>query len=638
MAEYAERQVDYYDLPLPKGVKLLHPEKVVFILNGGGSIDIGSLCYLCRSKEPRRAGKGRKVDSASLSQSRKKEIRSLIDHIVEKVSSSGLRPKTFSSYFYRFYSFIDWCDSNKHINVLNNKIAAGDAFRAYVEHLRRLVGQNIMANSTAVRYQDAVKIILQDFLNIEDIGQGINLLIHDSRLTDHTAVPDESSQREVLAWSKCLFIGLSELVVDKKHYPYSLAVPTYLNWPDDRLWVFPVKRQWCQPPGHAAKNQCRAFNYEDGTVRTYEEMNTLFGKPEFPSRYVDDISRSLSYIERSNQDYYCHDRLDRGILAVKSFLIMFIAATGMNPTQAIETPWSEELEESVQSPLVERQGFRSIKYRANNRNVHFEIGVEYMPYLRRYIQLRNYLLHGKQFEDLFFGFGKDFRGSSPPPKRFSADVASRVLYTTLHRLTPSIPKVVPKQWRAAKQDNVISNHDPATAALIMQHSIETAVKKYSNGSEGNQRKELSAFLSQVEKVVLKNGQEIVSSEACSVGICISPKDPQPIASHLPITPDCKGAEGCLFCDKYRVHADEKDTRKLFSARFCINKTSFLASSREQFGKLFGGVLQRIDFILNEIRRRDPRMVERVEIEVDDDGELDPFWSIKLGALMELGLV
>lgn len=637
MDNFSARSVEYHNLPLPTGVKILHPERVALVFKKSLSIDFGALCYLHRSSQMRGRGQGRKVNISSFSQPRAHQIRDLIEYTMERFERSGLKPCTLFRQISNFVRFLDWCDSNQHGSALTNAIYARAAFRAFVVDMRRLVSQNQIGNNTAVRYQINAQSILQDYLNVESLDQGINLLVYSTRLTEPTAVPDDTSQEKVIAWCKCLFEGFSELVVDQKCYPFPLAVPGYLKWPDNRLWVFPVRSAWCRPPDQQDKKSCRVFDYHNGTVRTYEEILSLYGKvTKYPCESTANIARSQKYIERSNQDFFSYDRIGRGMLAVKAFLMMFIAATGNNPTQAVETPWSEELEDSIRNPLVERQGFRSIKYRANNRLVYFEISVEYMPHLRRYLQLRNYLLRGKRCKYLFFHYGTKLSGLDTDPIPLLA-IACYGVFNTLRRLTPTLPRVLPRQWRAAKQDYVIRNHDPVTAALLMQHSPRTAIKKYSNGSEVAQQKELSAFLSQVEKIVLKKGQNIAGSEVRSIGICTSPKHPQAIVDHLYITPDCKGAEGCLFCDKYRVHADETDARKLFSARYCIRITSHLASSTEQFERLFGGVLRRIDFILNEVKRRNLKMMEKIEREVDVDGELDPLWSAKLETLIELEL-
>jgi hypothetical protein len=357
---------------------------------------------------------GRRVDLTSFSEIRVREIRAIVDHVSKNFEYGGLAAKTLYGKLRDFIRFMDWCDSNAQCDVLTTETGARAGYRGYVEFLRQLVSQNQIGNNTATRYQDIALVCLQDFLNVENLDRGVNRLMQSSRLTEPTAVPDDAAQEKVLAWCKCLLNGLSELVVDQKPYPFPLTVPGYLNWKDNRLWVFPVVR-WCESPDDEAKQGYRAFDYRNGRVRTPREITQLYGRDNYPCQTNYLVKTAERYIARSNQDFFSYDRIQRGMLAAKAFLMMFIASTGKSPTQAVETPWSEEIDESVRNPIVERQNYRAIKYRANNRIVHFEIGIEYMPYLRRYLLLRKHLLNGRRCAHLFFTYGHGRSGIADGP-------------------------------------------------------------------------------------------------------------------------------------------------------------------------------------------------------------------------------
>jgi hypothetical protein len=187
------------------------------------------LCYLQRAPGRRKTTHGRKVDLSSLSQLRRHEIRVLIAHISENIAQSGLRKRTEFGRFYAFSLFIDWCDSNHHSRVFDDETSAHAAFRDYVDDLRRRVLQNQLGNNTAVSYQNLTQDVLEDYLNADNLCQGINLLGHSHRFVESTPVPDAKSQEIVLAWCKCLLNGISGLVVDQKPYPFALAVPGYLD-------------------------------------------------------------------------------------------------------------------------------------------------------------------------------------------------------------------------------------------------------------------------------------------------------------------------------------------------------------------------------------------------------------------------
>ncbi len=635
MVEFVDRKVEFHRMPRPKGAILPYPERAILIFEDGHTLDVGALCYLRRATGIRKTKSGRKVDTSSLSQLRRHEIRVLIAHISERFAQAGLKKRTEFGRFYAFTLFVDWCDKNQHSRLLDNALNARAAFRDYVEDLRRRVMQNDLGNNTAVSYQNLTQSILEDYLNADNLEQGMKLLGHSHRLVDPTPIPDNKSQEIVLAWCKCLLMGLSELVVDQKPYPFSLTVPGYLKWDDNRIWVFPVSA-WCSTPDSKKLSDNRSYDYQNGRIYIPEEIEALYGVQKWPSITIIKVKKAQRIIEKANKDFYCRHRIHRGMLAVSAFFVMYLAATGSNLSQAREVLWNEELEEAILNPATERQGFRTIKYRANNRPVSFEIGIEYMPYLRRYLQLRKYLLQGKQFDYLFFSYGSAYKEPKSEPRLIS-ESETKNLFVTMKRLSPTFPSVAPMQWRAAKQDHVIRNHDPATAAQAMQHSLITTLRKYSNGSQVTQQLEMGSYFRQAEKIVLSQRQKNAGFETNSVGICINPGKPKAVAENLPTTPNCKGIEGCLFCDKYRVHADEVDVRKVLSARYYIQKASRLANSHEQYIRLFFATLQRIDFILGELKRRIPELVEKMVLEVDIGGELDVFWSGKLEMLMELDL-
>ena len=120
---------------------------------------------------------------------------------------------------------------------------------------------------------------------------------------------------------------------------------------------------------------------------------------------------------------------------------------------------------------------------------------------------------------------------------------------------------------------------------------------------------MSEFFARIADVVVNKAQPIVRGTNLAVGACASFGAPQPVEGNVPAIPDCRRAEGCLFCDKFRVHADERDTRKLLSCRYCIQQTSHLAASEEQFQRPFNPILERIQAILDEVDRREAGIVE-----------------------------
>lgn len=640
MQKFEERPIVIRKLPIQDGVSLSCPEETILEFIPGKTLDFGALCYLSRSKIRRKKNKGRMVSISSFDAVRALEIRKLIDIANEDFIGSGRRPLALHSQYSRLIDFINWCDVNGYVEALRDVNHVRSALRAHVADARRKVDQHQMNNNTAAAYQLLVLRALEIYFSSDELDVGINFLTEHHDLKTGTEVPGDEDQSKVVAWCTCLIDGLCHLLLDKTAegnpipFPFLLTVPGYLNYPGNSVWIFPL-RQWNRFSKTEHRNS--AYDYDNGLI--FSDIEIAKKKPEWAVKQINEAIRNASLnLDRANLDQYYPQRILRGFLAQYAFFVLFIAATGANETQVLELPWNEELELRVKDPAIERQGFRRIKYRAKGRIVSFEIGVKYMPYLRRFLQLRQYLLMGKRCEFLFFRYpGNNFANNFADGKPTSAYSLSLKFYIALKKISQNLPELKCRKWRAAKQHHIIRREDPVIAAQVMQHSIPTSVRNYSNGSEITHQIEIGEYFGRMEKIVLSRGDMLLGSEVRSLGSCAAPNCPTPLADSPPVVPDCGRAEGCLFCDKYRVHADEIDCRKVLSARHCVRVTAQYARSIEEYDQVFGIVLNRLDEVLAEIRKREPSMVASVERQVDIDGELDKFWSAKLETLVSLGM-
>ena len=127
----------------------------------------------------------------------------------------------------------------------------------------------------------------------------------------------------------------------------------------------------------------------------------------------------------------------------------------------------------------------------------------------------------------------------------------------------------------------------------------------------------------------------------SVGQCKEYRTPMSDDSSRSIIPDCTQPEGCLFCTKYYVHADEQDIRKLCSCLYVITETRILADSEIHFNTVFGAVIKRISFLLETISSKSKalkKMVERIQHEVVEEEKLTYYWAAKLQMLVDLEMI
>jgi hypothetical protein len=635
LPEFERRETVVLDLPISDEKYLERPEQIILRFSPGKSIDFGEFCFLTRSRARREKNQGRKVVLSSISAERIGQVRKLIFNANHTFNLSGSRSMAINNRYDRFMGFLDWCDRNGHSDILSSVDATRSALRDRSRDLRRKVDQHDLHNNSAALEQLHVIDVLEDFFQVDDLVQGLNQITFKKALAVSTVVPDEEAQEKVLACCVALFSGVCDLLlrptVDGRPvpFPYPLKVPPFINQRDDILWIFP-QRQWF---GHQKSSWNAAYDYETGRVRTVEELirSAVYGTRRDTERAV---TAANAHMLKANLDSHHWARIDRGMLGLVSFYVMFLAVTGLNESTASLIPWSEELERNVNNPETYRQGFRSIKYRAGGRLVSFEIGLRYMPYLKQFLALRAFLLQGKKCESLFFVRQRDRTIVSLEKSNSRLALA---FYKRLENLIPGLPRLASKMWRAAKQDHMIRKADPATAALVMQHSLPTAIKAYSNGSQATHESEVGEFLTQLERVVLSSN--IASNDVVlrAIGGCSSPNNPVPMDGVIPIEPDCHRAEGCLFCSQYRIHIDERDARKLLSARHCLRISASHGSAAGLHLPTFEVLLNRIDEYLNLLRKENSEMVLHIEDEVDRLGELDPFWAAKLTTLLELGM-
>jgi hypothetical protein len=631
------RPIELLQLPLSPKAEIMHPEMSILVFPGATSFDAGAFCYLTRSAIVRsrrlsRARSERWVDTTSFRESRQPPIRRFIRYLSDLLTSGGKRPITVKQSAREYGCFLTWAEANGHLDAIDDKEVTRQAFRQYVEHLRELVNTDQLSMKTAAGTQYKILGVLSDLTNIDDFHHGVNLFRARITAIGSTRPPPEGDQARVLALCGALFQGLSALGLRNAAYPYPLPVPQFLGAANDTLWVFPGTR-WCMPPHVLAVREslargCWAYDYENGRIANAVEVARYFqGRDEKErirqARHAVDLATSL--IIAANRDPQQIHRRNAALSAHNAFIVLFLAQTGMNWASVRELPWNEAFESGM-----ERQGFRTIKYRAGGKMVSFEIQSVFFPTFKRYLELRAYLLNGISYDRLFMACHHHGKRITPLDGQ-----ALTPIFNSLRGIYPSVPAIKSKAWRAGKSDWLLRNTDPATTALILQNTLPTVLRYYAEGSPTAQEDELGRFFDRLRGVVIAQGERTANTVERAIGVCTSFGSPHQ-SIDAPIPSDCRRAEGCLFCDHFRIHADQRDTRKLLSCRYCIEQTAHLADSEEQFNRLFGPIFERIKVLLGEIECRQPGIVAPIEREIEA-GELDPFWARKMELLVDLEL-
>lgn len=612
-----------------------HPEQVILQLGDTQSLDVGMLCYAKRDSARATASRntGRWVDVTSFMPERRTLVRRFIELLGDEIEFGARRAITLRARAHVFLNlFMSWADGSGYLKATDSHQAAQEAFRAYVAYLREQVMQSRLTVISAARFQYAAADMLASVVGTSQVElmRGLNLLRHDDSVSRPTEAPEESEQSRVLAVCMALFEGLTKLVLEAKPYPYRLRVPSYLGYPGDGLWVFPAPR-WCQPPKNQPEQDSAAkpgwaYCYDEGRLATPDEIRHRYSQV-YTARVTIQLAQSL--LDAANTNARHHARLERAAAAQQAFFVLFMANTGFNLQQLIQLEWDGKYKSTA-----EQQGFRTLKWRAGGKAVSCEVQSKFLHVFRRFLVLRDYMLDGRPCPYLFFSLGIHANG---PPRQYQSNCPLHVK-NLLSRIDPKLPYISPRRWRAGLSDWAIRHYDPAVAAKLLQNSERTILKRYAEGSNATQMAEMGAYFNEVSRVVLKRAQPLPTAVTRATGLCTDYGHPKAAGvSEAPIEPDCRKPEGCLFCEKYRIHADEIDVRKLLSCLYCMRAMSRHTTSHEQYERIFGRVFARIEELLQAVRKRETGLVERIAKEVDE-GELDPYWTNKLAMLQELELV
>lgn len=629
------RSANIIEIPLENGLVIALPENVILDFGERGTLDVGALCYLVRDAKANRQRRhlAKPADLSSYCSVRSEYVGRLIKFVSDSVTTGLL---TTASAYYQlqqgFIPYVNWSDSNKIYDSFYTEISARPAFVKYNQYVSDRMARGEISSLTAGHTVRPLLRFLNSFLGVDNLHHGVNLVRKNGNDTNSTLPAGEVDQAKSLSLFKAIFDGFRDLVINNRKYPYAISFPKYLGFDNDCLWVFPLTKWFMHPSAsYGGSNSAKkfiAYNFKEGRLAHLDEMSEAANVP---------VARKLLRaaklnIKNANSDANHYHRRDMAVLAHNAFVAMFLANTGMNLAQASELWWSGNY-----SLGTERQGFRAIKWRAKGRRQSFEIQSTFFQDFKAFLELRRYLLNGRKENYLFCRFGNSRAGE---PKRITGGVL-RYFYTILQGIDPDLTRITPRQWRASKADWMLRNKVPIEiAATVLQNSEAVVRASYANGSPVTHMQEMTAFLGRVSEVVIENSQTLEHSIEGPVGSCTSLGSPCATAVDTPVEPDCRNPEGCLFCDKFKVHADEKDTRKLLSCQHCIQRTSPLALSVEHFQSVFGGILARIEEILQQIENRaiDKEMVRRVRHSVDVLGELDNYWAGKMELLIHLDLV
>ena len=265
----------------------------------------------------------------------------------------------------------------------------------WTEELRELYLKQEFGSIAYKHRLEFVCELLKAITGLEDLYQGDHNATYrknSSGGTEPLAPPDFA---HAVALNQSFFDGICNLVLEQKPFPYKLELPPTLGWAESHLWLFPI-RQWHLPPYKWGTEReklafpCWAYDYANGCLSTPDAIAHRYSA-RLPSHRRKTakrhITKAQAIIDTANTDARHRVRIMLGMLALNSFLFLFFCNTGANASVVREIETSGEIDANTHN-----QKYRSIKFRADNKSVSVIVPVTFMPSLRRFMELRLYLL------------------------------------------------------------------------------------------------------------------------------------------------------------------------------------------------------------------------------------------------------
>lgn len=621
-------------LPLLATIEVLLVEQVVINIDRF-HIDFGAFCFTKRCGKPRKPGRPRGVALGSLMADRRPQIRVAIEVLSSMISDGAMRPRSVDQHARFFKAFMDWADLNEHHACLSGGDATRAAFQGWAHHVQERLRRFEIIPRTAGLMQKLVCQFLESITGSVRLSRGIRLVSGASQ-SFGTEPATKHEFTMVVALSQALFDGLSELVLTNKPFPFKLVLPRSLGWEENYLWCFPAN-QWCLAPHLTDSADLRtskyfgAYNYQHGRVSTVSEIITRYRRA-VPSSAKRALSQGQAVLNAANSDFRHKMRLQLAVLAQAAFFFLFLANTGCNlaVSREIET-------DGKVSPSVENQSYRTIKFRAGGKRISVVIPIAFLPSLRRFMELRKFLLQDTPYSFLFFSMGNS--GQRVPSGQINESVLARY-FCALRKISPTIPVILSREIRATVEDYYRRTHDGFVSSRILGRSEASTDRSYLAGSPLHHQSEVSDFLVAVaqrareQKIIKASGQLADAKRLEEGGQCSLPGKPVSLLPGRPAMADCRS--GCIFCANRVLVANEEDARKVASAAFVMEQLIMGPQSEAEFRPQ----IQKCDEDLEKISSFDgcAPMVQRVRLDVFKNGNLTPYFADKYFMFLEIGIL
>ncbi|MGN5353144.1 hypothetical protein ACQ4P5_13845 [Ralstonia sp. L16] len=567
------------DFPFVTPPDIYAPASTVLRFGDGNKVYAFQWCYL------RREGVGRGViksfDVSSLSEVRVNTMPLVLERLSKWFRFNNARPRSVERALHELGFLLSWADQPQHAGrfeaLLGDPDLALEALKGYHTYLRNQLQSHQLASRTASdRDQGAIACLSE---------------VHGRVYKDHieplqciqrqgTEAPDAQAVGKFSSTLQAIFDSAAEMVLVERPVP-----------PQRLLRV--------------------SASDDSKTV----ELRASYG----PLRLME--------------------------LACVTFAGLVFVDSGANLSVLTDYEEPEDLEAQLAEPDRINLTQKAVKFRAGGKEVEVHLSATTMTRLKRYLRVRQALvaaLGGADIAPMFVQckYG-NLRGEPIAVCALDQDFLGYIRRKVI-RIGASLPSVTLRQLRAYKQVDWVRRAPVAVAAKVMGHSVKTAITTYCKAQEATRQGEMAEFLGSLQKTILAASEDLPGrshQKVIPIGICADHGNPAPPTdSSAVVAPDCSKVEGCFFCDNYRLHADAEDMRKLMSCRRVLKYIVPLNEDSVRAERIYTAVVDRIDALLGELKRRQPRAYETVREEIEERGQLTRYWAGKLQQLHLLGML
>lgn len=567
------------DFPFEAPPDIYAPASTVLRLEHGAKVYAFRWCYT------RRFGEGRGIvksfDVSSLSTERVNAMPLVLERLSKWVCFKNFRSRTVERSLSNLGLFLSWTDQPQHAGrfeaILSDSDVALEALKRYHTYIRNKLQSHLLNLRTAAqREKDAITCLTE--IHHQEYLDHIEPL-RDTPNTKGTATPDSQLVGDFSSTLQAIFDSASDLILT------------------DSPSISP----------HILRTSATD---DSKTVK----LLTSYG----PLRVME--------------------------LACVAYTGLVFVDSGANVSVLQEYEEPEDLEEQLAKPDRINLTQKAVKFRAGGKEVEVHLSAVTMTRLKAYLRVRQKLIKTLSCDDIMPMFIRcTYENSRAEPTNICALDSNFLFYLRrkITRVGASLPEVTLRQLRAYKQQDLVRRAPLPIASKVMGHCVKTAIQAYCKAQDATRRGEIGLFLNSLQKTILGASEKLREQshhKVIPVGLCAEHGMPSPTALAPVVEPNCRSVEGCFFCDNYRLHADEEDMKKLMSCRRVLHYIVPLNNDSLRAQRVYTAVVDRIDTLLGELRRRQPKKYEDIRIAVEERGEITRYWANKIQQLQLLGML